>query len=276
MPRAALGVAILLALPGCKERPGELPASLPPPIELGEPAHPDPPITTQTGPAAPISAVEARAACPPEMVLVEGDYCPKVEHRCLRYLDKSGKFKRARCAEYEPKARCLSPKKRRLSFCIDRDEQVAKESSLPLTGRTLPQAARICAAAGKRLCRESEWNFACEGEEMRPYPYGWNRDPAACNADKKTIVGKGGTMVSLAAPPGSYPACTSPFGVRDMTGNVEEWVQREDYPNRGAMKGAYWLPTSNHCRAAQRIHGPLYSGLELGFRCCAAPSPAGQ
>jgi formylglycine-generating enzyme len=260
---ARLLIAAAMVLAGCSERSGELAAAMP--VEEVAP-RPDPPITTRSREA------EAEAsACPTAMLLVEGEYCPKVSHRCLRYLDKSGRFKHSRCAEYEPKARCVSKQRRQLSFCIDRDEYVAKGESRPLTGRTMVQAARACESAGKRLCRESEWNFACEGEEMRPYPYGWRRDAGACNADKMTIVGSDGSMVNLSAPPGSHPRCVSPFGVRDMTGNVEEWVRREDYPNRGAMKGAYWLPTSNHCRAAQRIHGPLYSGTELGFRCCADP-----
>lgn len=36
------------------------------------------------------SAVEppvATNACPDDMVLIEGDYCPRVEQRCLRWMD---------------------------------------------------------------------------------------------------------------------------------------------------------------------------------------------
>jgi formylglycine-generating enzyme required for sulfatase activity len=216
------------------------------------------------------AASEPRAAadpaCPAEMVLVEGAACRVARHRCKRWLDPPGRFRR--CAEYA-KPTCVLDLRRELSFCIDRDEYVAPGTNVPLTGRTMVQAARICKAEGKRLCRESEWNFACEGEAVRPYPYGFARDSAACNADKKPLVGTDSVMVSLAAPPGSYPACVSPFGVRDMTGNVEEWVVRDDYPRRGAMKGSYWIAAENHCRGGQRIHGPQYSGIELGFRCCA-------
>jgi hypothetical protein len=217
------------------------------------------------------AAPDGDSACPTGMVLVLGDYCRIPKHRCKRYLDKSGPFRHARCAEYAQPARCVLELRRKLRFCIDRDEYVAPGTNVPLTGKTMVQAELICRDAGKRLCRESEWNFACEGEEMRPYPYGWNRDAGACNADRVSIVGTDDRMVSMVAPPGSYPRCESPFGVRDMTGNVEEWAVRDDYPNRGAMKGSYWIPTRNHCRAAQRIHGPQYSGIELGFRCCADP-----
>jgi hypothetical protein len=53
----------------------------------------------------------------------------------------------------------------------------------------LPTAPRGCGAQcapgfepsrreslGKRLYREAEWNFACEGEAMLPYPTGLERD----------------------------------------------------------------------------------------------------
>ena len=46
------------------------------------------------------------------------------------------------------------------------------------------QAGEMCAAEGKRLCTEDEFNFACEGPEMRPYVYGYDRDEATCNIDK--------------------------------------------------------------------------------------------
>jgi formylglycine-generating enzyme required for sulfatase activity len=209
----------------------------------------------------------APAICPAEMQLVEGAACRVARHRCVRWMDKPGRFRR--CAEYAKPATCVLELRRERRFCIDRDEYVAAGATTPLTGKTMLQAERVCKNDGKRLCRESEWNFACEGPSVQPYPYGFSRDTNACNADKKTLVGTDSVMVSLAVPPGSHPSCTSPFGVRDMTGNVEEWVVRDDYPRRGAMKGSYWIPAENHCRAAQRIHGPQYSGVELGFRCCA-------
>src|SRR5687767_2755838 len=43
--------------------------------------------------------------CPAGMVSVEGEYCPKVEHRCAEWLDPPGRFRR--CRRYEQPARCL-------------------------------------------------------------------------------------------------------------------------------------------------------------------------
>jgi hypothetical protein len=269
MRAAVLLMAASTSLLGCDASPAA--ASR---LTLTPNANPPPQGRTASTPAGPVTPSTpdtpiARSSneCAADMILAEGNYCPTPVQRCLKWLDK-GHYRNWRCAQYEEPASC-SGERRALRFCIDRDEYVAPGQSVPLTSRTMLDAERICKAANKRLCLESEWNFACEGEQMTPYPYGFERDAAACNADKQPVVGTDSTLVSLARPPGSFPRCTSPFGIRDMTGNVEEWVRSDRRSTRGVMKGSYWIPTRNNCRAGQRIHGPLYSGVELGFRCCA-------
>jgi sulfatase modifying factor 1 len=234
------------------------------------PVAPDPTLLS-----AAVGTAQARAAktdhdaCPSGMVLVEGRYCPEVEQQCRRWLDPpNSRFANYRCAEYAP-SRCLSRERKQMRFCIDRDEYVAPGESLPRNHSSLSDAARICQSEGKRVCRESEWNFACEGEEMRPYPYGFSRDASACNADLTDLVDEDGKLIDQRSPPGSHPRCVSPFGVRDMAGNLEEMVARDHGPLWPAMKGAYWQPSRNNCRAAQTKHDSFYSGTETGFRCCA-------
>lgn len=207
-------------------------------------------------------------ACPPSMVLVEGNYCPTVEHRCLAWMDPPGPFRR--CKSYDEHPLCFG-KHHPLSFCIERFEHVAPGAKLPESHRSFNEAKRICASFGERVCTEMEWVFACEGEELRPYPYGFERDPSACNADRMDLAAGAHLIRDLRSPPGAYPRCISPFGVRDMAGNLEELVARDDRPNRPALKGGHWLPGRNQCRAKQTIHGPGYAGVETGFRCCASP-----
>lgn len=209
---------------------------------------------------------EARA-CPDGMAEVTGWYCPKVEQRCERWLDPPGRYENFRCAKYaEPK--CLAPKKK-MSFCIDKNEYTAPGNSLPENHQSLMDANRICKGQGKRVCRESEWNFACEGEAMSPYPYGSTRDSSACNADKKDLVNDEGKLRDLRSPSGSFERCQSPFGVNDMAGNLEEMVAKDGPgPLELRMKGAYWQPSRNNCRAAQGQHDEYYNGTETGFRCC--------
>lgn len=218
---------------------------------------------------------DAKKAVPPAcgegMVLVDGNYCPDVEQVCKRYADPPGRYQYFRCLEYAP-SRCLSKKRSHLHFCIDRYEYSAESDSLPANFKSFSDAKNVCASEGKRVCLESEWQLACEGEEMRPYPYGWTRDADACHADVAALMKPDGHLKDQRAPSGSHPHCASPFGVQDMTGNLEEFVALDAHPSLPAMKGAYWQPGRNHCRAKQTAHDAYYNGVETGFRCCADPT----
>jgi hypothetical protein len=219
-----------------------------------------------------VPEVKEGSACPEGMLLVEGRYCPKVRHRCLGYMDPPGKYGEFRCAEYAQPATCLSRRRVNKRFCIDENEYAPPGESLPANHQSWTHAHRICKGLGKRVCLESEWNFACEGEEMRPYPYGWKRDSSACNADQTDIVDGAGKLKDLRAPGDAYPRCVSPFGVRNLSGNLEEFVTIDgSKPLRPAMKGAYWQPSRNFCRANQTAHDRFYNGTETGFRCCSDP-----
>jgi sulfatase modifying factor 1 len=245
----------------------------PAPAASGAERSPDPepddrPAAQVEGKASPAGDV-----CPSGMLLVEGEYCPNVEHTCAKWLETTGRYKHFRCAEYSG-AKCLSKAREHRRFCIDRDEYAPPGEKLPVSHASWTDAKNTCASLGKRVCLESEWNFACEGEEMRPYPYGWKRDPDACNADRVDIYENGGgSLRDLRVGASDKPRCVSPFGVHNLSGNLEEWTTidsatREIDP-RPAMKGAYWQPSRNHCRAAQTAHDRLYKGTETGFRCCA-------
>ena len=229
------------------------------------------PIPIAPAPASSPPGDDASPACPDGMLLVEGMYCPQARQVCKRWMDPlSSPYAFFRCAEYEEPATCLSPARERKHFCIDREEYVRPGDALPLVNQSWTSAARICARDGKRLCLESEWQFACEGEEMRPYPYGFQRDASLCNIDQPHLGKLQAGLTDLRAAVNAYPLCLSPFGVHDMTGNVEEWatLDRGKAPDRSAMKGAWWLPGKNNCRASTLGHGETYEGPQVGVRCC--------
>jgi len=216
-------------------------------------------------------------ACPDGMVLVEGEYCPEVEQKCLRWLDPPGdRYAFFRCAEYAKPAVCKSARVHE-RFCIDEKERVEPGTDIPMNGKSWTAARDVCREGGARLCMTSEWQFACEGEEMRPYPYGWERDGAVCNVDIGHGLGRVGRLVDHRTPASAHPQCVSPFGVHDMAGNVDEWATVDGAPRgrREVMKGSWWLPGRHACRSFQGGHGPFYGGTESGVRCCkdAAPSP---
>ena len=262
-------LAALSSAAGCdlRESPRQAPA---PELQPVEDTHvPRPPRQTLAAVAKPPPAPAPTAqACPEGMALVEGNYCPNARLNCKRYLDGKGRYQEFRCAEYGPST-CLSKQRRPMRFCIDREEYTPPGQRLPANDQSFTSGEKVCSSLGKRMCLESEYNFACEGEEMRPYPYGFSRDSEACNADHTDLMRPSGGLKDLRAPGGSYSRCVSPFGVYDLAGNLEEFVTIDgSTPPRPAMKGAYWQPGRNFCRAAQTAHDRFYRGTETGFRCC--------
>jgi len=232
---------------------------------------------------APASETEASSSCPAGMVEIRGDYCPALAQICVRYIDD--KPERDRCAEFRATSRCYG-KTVPMRYCIDSFEYPNRAGATPQVAATWDEAAAQCKADGKRLCTDTEWTFACEGQEGRPYPYGSKRDATQCNIDKPYIMPDDEAYANLKTrdaeiarldqrePSGSRASCVSPFGVHDMTGNVDEWVvngagSAAEKPYRSGLKGAYWGPLRNRCRPMTTDHNAWHSGYQIGFRCCA-------
>jgi hypothetical protein len=193
-----------------------------------------------------------------------------------------------RCARFDEHAwRVLSAPlpTAEMHFCIDRFEYPNVAGEYPVILVSWREAGELCAARSKRLCSEAEWTFACEGEEALPYPYGYERDASACVMDRSWIAydeaalrdrSSDTAMRELDAlwqgtSSGSSPGCRSPFGVYDMTGNVDEWTvstRREGLPS--IFKGGYWGPVRARCRASTRVHDPDFVFYQQGFRCCSS------
>jgi sulfatase modifying factor 1 len=174
-------------------------------------------------------------------------------------------------------------------YCIDRYEAPNRRGARPLVMQSAHDANEWCSAHKKRMCTEDEWISACEGEEHRPYPYGRERVDGRCNDDKpwrsvdEAMLAKWpapeaklqAKELYQATPSGAKRKCVSSEGVRDMTGNVEEWVVRtrdhaNDWPT--ILIGCYWSgcygggkPT---CHSTNNAHGPDFRFYETGFRCC--------
>ena len=246
---------------------------MPTPSDAGV-ADVDPPNdVTAVEPTVAMAKAPTATACPADMVLIEGTYCPDVRQTCLRWLDE-GKFWNFRCAVYAKEPTCASSEKVPMKFCIDRYEYTKPGDKLPEVHHSWTSAGAVCAAQGKRLCFESEWQFACEGPDMHPYPYGdgFHRNATTCNIDRTNLGKPNAGLRDLRSPAGAHPECVSPFGVYDMSGNVEEWTTLDhptDPKDTSSMKGAWWLPGRNHCRAATTGHGHTYEGGQVGVRCCA-------
>ena len=181
---------------------------------------------------------EAHAShrCPDGMRLVDGEYCPEADQRCLRWVDQDEPLP-MRCAEFAP-SRC-SGHRRHVAACMDEYEYPNRAGAYPQVMVSWYAAQTACQARGARMCSMAEWTFACEGEQMLPYPYGLRRDSTACNIDHQHVLPDRTRLANPATsadesarlyeavPSGQYDRCVSPFGIHDMTGNADEWVQNE-------------------------------------------------
>jgi protein-disulfide isomerase/uncharacterized membrane protein len=178
-----------------------------------------------------------------------------------------------------------------LKFQIDTFEAAilaGKASSgkhlVPATRTSWHEAAASCAAAGKRLCTEEEWVTACQGAraidengngefaddmiEGTAYPYGDFHEKGRCWEDHEVDPQSADPWRPVYT--GEMPACVTPSGVYDMTGNVEEWVGAT--PETAVLLGGAFDTSEDHARCYRRndTFGAGYASLRTGFRCCTA------
>lgn len=226
---------------------------------------------------------QLQTVCKDGMVEVKGDYCTTASEPCLKYRGPKGS-KQVVCEQFG-KSTCLSGTVP-IDFCVDKYEWPNKAGALPQVKMTWYDAKAACESVGKRLCSEEEITFACEGEELQPYPYGngHTRDSSACNIDRPELpafefirgrkVERPLAQVDQRMASGSKPACVSPFGVYDIVGNVDEWAynskgNEKKPPYFSVLHSGHWVKKArNQCRAVTDSHYPAFSFYVTGTRCC--------
>jgi hypothetical protein len=232
----------------------------------------------------PSEEMASAPVCPDGMILIDTDFCPRMERHCLDE-EYSPQNHFTICHKFAEVQRCLVPVQHR-RFCIDEYEYPNQKGAHPPWMVSWYDGQSTCASIGKRLCFESEWISACEGPEQTPFPYGYERDNSKCNIDntwiqphladlyKKDEATRDKELARLdqSARSGDMETCVSGFGVHDLTGNFDEWVtadrKYDDKSEWSALKGGAWGHVRNACRPTTTTHPPDFTYYFIGFRCC--------
>jgi hypothetical protein len=146
------------------------------------------------------------------------------------------------------------------SFCIDKYEYPDALGKAPAADNTWNEADSLCKLAGKRLCTEFEWEYACRGKFNWYYPYGNQYNPGNCNTEGKE-----------AKETGSFLNCHTEGMVYDMSGNVNEWTGSNwdaNIKNKIIRGGAYFSGEKDSKCTLRFSNRPGTRAKGIGFRCC--------
>jgi formylglycine-generating enzyme len=212
----------------------------------------------------------AAGPCPSAMALVKGG---KYKMGFLKNDATVGDFcfdkTEATAKDYEA---CVGTKKCNDAFINCAPEATYKKAGKedhPIVCVDFQQAVDYCAAQGKRLPTDEEWEWAARGgDEGRTYPWG-NDTPK----DQLCWAGAGARNSTCSVT--EHPGGASKDGLLGMAGNVFEWTtNRQDAQTKDRVgRGASWrdgIPNMFRNDRPGRFQVTYRCGF-LGIRCATAP-----
>jgi formylglycine-generating enzyme required for sulfatase activity len=169
-------------------------------------------------------------------------------------------------------------------------EPIPDAARHPVRGVSPAGARAYCAAQGKHLATEAQWEYAARGNSHRQYPWGDTPHPQQLGC--QLSIGRAYDSGRGAAEPCplrdvATSSDVTPEGVFDLGGNVSEWVADRfadtdpHYPHCGdcrdpevtegekqVIRGGNHVFGPSVARAAARSRAPVNDVLSnTGFRC---------
>ncbi len=134
----------------------------------------------------------------------------------------------------------------------------------PVVGVSVADAQKFSRWVGKQLPSEAQWEKACRGIDGRVYPWGDDdvTDERACHGQDPA---EGGTH-----PVTDTTESDSPYGVRDLVGNVWEWTSStlNDIETVNVIKGGCYNDPPGLLVSHLRLEAVPKDKFEtIGFRC---------
>lgn len=158
-------------------------------------------LTTYLGAMLLSAPEQTHAVCPESMVSVDDALVPFCVDMYEVSADKSCPFKNP-----------ISNSETSINISDEDCMPASVPNAHPWSNVTQPQAANVCARAGKRLLTTGEWYIAARGTPDSAS----GLDEEQCNISSNRADGPATT--------GSGMRCVSDAGTYDMVGNVWEWV----------------------------------------------------
>jgi hypothetical protein len=185
-------------------------------------------------------------------------------------------------------------------YCLDVYEATAPGGDQPAEEVAWQAATDACAASGKALPTEAQWEkaarggcelgtdpLACDPGDLRAYPWG-NDAPSCARANHQDSMSGAPTMCVGAASPARASLGEGPYGNVHLVGNVWEWVADRYHPavyrreptrvdptgpsapaggvDVHVLRGGGWNTFSTNMRVANRFTSTL-QGSAAGYRC---------